>query len=183
MLGTIFAPPTRRELTLALFGFSVFVLSYNLESSLHSTGFATLSRLSSTSVSLDFDADARRPIGWRDQIEDLLSGKWDWAPGAVADGPGLPPVGEGARFAEGAILSQEFNATYEQGAPIENEAIRDRLRGWGVESLGKEVVNWKDGIEKTTVVQHIPGEAGFAASRQHIVTAKLSNQVSLSWTR
>ncbi|KAH9939464.1 hypothetical protein B0H21DRAFT_37354 [Amylocystis lapponica] len=79
------SPPTRRELTLLLFALTVFVLSYNLETSLQLVG-VNPSQLSSGYLSTiglgtkdpGFEADGRRPKEWRDPFENLIFGEWQW---------------------------------------------------------------------------------------------------------
>jgi hypothetical protein len=158
-VGSILAPPTRRELTITLFGLSVFVLSYNLDASLHVVGVdsltsTTLSTKLGISAPLPLDVDGRRPEAYRDSLEESIFGKWEWPEGSVAEGEGRPPQGEGSRYLEGAILSKELNAS---GAAIKRKKVHDALRGWGASKLGDEVLDWTGGIPQTSVKAHVAG--------------------------
>ena len=93
------SPPTRREISLVLFAFTIFVLTYNLETSLRIVGVSPKlsplsnlpSSLSSSLSSLGFgsndpglDPDGRRPIEWRDDLERVIVGDWEWNEGEIA---------------------------------------------------------------------------------------------------
>ena len=106
------SPPTRREFTLLAFSLMVFVLSYNLETSLRMVGVSP-SKLSTsyvgklgTSSSMvagtlrheltpvppqglltkdpGYDRDGRRPQAWRDSLENVIAGDWAWEEGEIA---------------------------------------------------------------------------------------------------
>jgi len=80
------APPTRREITLVLFALSVFIISYNLNSSLQVIGLKPTSSLQKFGLGSDpgFDPDGRRPQAYRDDLENLIFGEWKWDEGHVA---------------------------------------------------------------------------------------------------
>lgn len=80
------APPTRREITLVLFSLSVFIVSYNLNSSLQVIGLKPTASLQKFGLGSDpgFDPDGRRPQAYRDDFENLIFGEWKWEEGHVA---------------------------------------------------------------------------------------------------
>jgi hypothetical protein len=166
MVAPYLAPPTRREWTVALFGVCVFVLSYNFNSSLHVTGIdhtarAALSKTLGRSGAASADdlgsqlgTDGRRLPAWRDALEDAIFGKWEWREGAVADGSGRPPVGEGDRYMEGAVWGPQLNGSLKPVADDGEDAMR---RGWATTSTNAGQVYWKAGPPETTLKQHVPG--------------------------
>jgi hypothetical protein len=82
-------PPTRREFTLLLCAFTIFIISYNLNPSLHIIGLTPGASLQKLGLGSDpgFDTDGRRPESFRDDTEDLIFGDWEWAEGQVAGSP------------------------------------------------------------------------------------------------
>lgn len=89
------SPPTRRELTLVLFSLSIFVLFYNLDSTLHLFGFSSTSHSSSlfhpfssssshAGSGLPIGPDGRVPEAYRDALEKEIFGDWDWEEGRIA---------------------------------------------------------------------------------------------------
>ncbi|KAK7686027.1 hypothetical protein QCA50_010838 [Cerrena zonata] len=84
------SPPTRREISLVLFAFTIFVLTYNIETSLRAVGVNTklnagyLSTLGFGNKDPGLDPDGRRPVEWRDDLEKVIVGDWDWKEGDIA---------------------------------------------------------------------------------------------------
>jgi len=83
------APPTRREFTLLLCAFTIFIISYNLNPSLHVVGLTPGASLQKLGLGSDpgFGPDGRRPEPFRDVAEDLVFGEWEWVEGQVAGSP------------------------------------------------------------------------------------------------
>src|SRR5438477_11201379 len=80
------SPPTRREISLLLFSFTVFIFAYNLDITLspHNIVFRNLGLAGSSVIG----KDGRRPPGWRDRLENAIFGEWRWEEGHVAgEGP------------------------------------------------------------------------------------------------
>jgi len=78
-----------REFTLLLCAFTIFIISYNLNPSLHVIGLTPGASLQKPGLGSDpgFDADGRRPESFRDDDEDLIFGDWEWLEGEVAGSP------------------------------------------------------------------------------------------------
>jgi hypothetical protein len=161
--------PTRREITLVLFGICVFALAYNLESSLRAAGLdaghgvlsRTLSRASSAvtgALDVHLGPDGRRLPGWADELEDAIFGEWEWPAGDVAKGPAHPPVGEGDRFLEGAVWGKLLKGE-------KYDAEDAATSGWAVGNVNGGMVNWTAGVPQTQLLQHVAGK--------HIRTARL----------
>ncbi|KXN89323.1 hypothetical protein AN958_05821 [Leucoagaricus sp. SymC.cos] len=84
------SPPDRREITLLLFCTTVYILAYNLETSLQllgvdsvATSGALFSRIG-LGKTRAIDRDGRKPNGWRDKLENEIYGDWKWDEGHVA---------------------------------------------------------------------------------------------------
>lgn len=143
--------PDRREITLLIFCLTVFVFSYNLETSLRLLGLdpvasqgAILSHLGLTTTSV-IAPDGRKPDGWRDKLEDEVFGTWNWDEGHVSgDGKG----------------GHQGKGTGGYGALWAGEAVigaLDRLM-FGGESIRDAVNRWGADIPRATLVKHVPGE-------------------------
>jgi hypothetical protein len=161
MPATYLAPPTRREVTIALFGLVVFVLSYNLNYSLHASGLdhaaraafsKTLGRSGAPTaeeIGSQLDSDGRRLPVYRDQYEEMIFGSWEWREGHIADGLGRNPVGEGDRYMEGAVWGPRLN-----GTKGEDTAEDSKTRGWATATANAGQIH---SIPETTLKQHVPG--------------------------
>lgn len=166
MWSSIFAPPTRREVTISLFGLCVFVLAYNLDSSLHapSLDVPTSSSPAASNPDLYLDADlvleqdGRRPAGWRDALEDEIFGTWAWPAGRVAVGIGKPPEGEGSHYQDDALWGERLRQRLDRG-PVERTPDAEDLdkAGWGPASLNEGFVRWEGRMPETEVLTHTPG--------------------------
>ncbi|RPD75648.1 hypothetical protein L226DRAFT_534559 [Lentinus tigrinus ALCF2SS1-7] len=153
------APPTRREVTLLLFSLTIFVLSYNLETSLGLVGVRP-QKLSSTYFSSigigtkdpGFDADGRRPKQWRDELEDKIVGDWEWREGEVSGSArsGSAPRGIG-RY--GLIYNFENSRKARRSA---EKGDRGVSLSTGV-TVKDQFVKWGKEVPQTTVVAHTPG--------------------------
>ncbi|EMD35587.1 hypothetical protein CERSUDRAFT_116315 [Gelatoporia subvermispora B] len=150
------SPPTRRELTLLLFSLTIFVLSYNLETSLQLVGVPPAKLRSSylTTIGLGtkdpgLEPDGRRPREWRDKLEDVIFGDWEWKEGQVA----------GVERGQVGISSV--------GAAIYNVGSRSASRSAGKEDKGvslksgvtpkEQFLRWEEGPPETKAVVHVPG--------------------------
>jgi hypothetical protein len=128
------APPTRREFTLLLCAFTIFIISYNLNPSLHVIGLTPGASLQKLGLGSDpgFDADGRRPESYRDDAEDLIFGKWAWVEGEVAGSP---------------AKSQKEKATVQ----------RQKTFHYVPPSVNSQQVEWAKEYPTTVLVKHIPG--------------------------
>ncbi|KAF9805454.1 hypothetical protein IEO21_09047 [Rhodonia placenta] len=150
-------PPTRRELTLLLFALTVFVISYNLESSLRLAGVSRAKMSSSylSSIGLGtqdpgLDPDGRRPQEWRDELENLIVGEWSWEEGKVA---AVEPGHSGAAVSGAAIYNVE------SGSTVGRDAGKDD-RGVGVTkgvSPSDQFLRWEDQVPRASALVHVPG--------------------------
>lgn len=169
MPPSLLAPPTRREVTLALFGLCVFVLAYNIDSSARAPTSGQPDFLSAkadpnlyTDAALVLEHDGRRPPGWRDALEEQIMGSWAWSAGSVADGIGRPPEGEGSRYMEHAIWGPRM-----QQALNYHGAAAGMKPGVGPAKQDDGVFRWgKNGLE-TKVLKHIPGESWVISTLSH----------------
>ena len=128
------APPTRREFTLLLCAFTIFIIFYNLNPSLHVIGLTPGASLKKLGLGSDpgFNADGRRPESFRDDAEDLIFGDWDWVEGQVAGLPGK---------------SQKDRAT----------AQRQKSFHYTPPSANSQQVEWAKQHPSSVLVKHIPG--------------------------
>jgi hypothetical protein len=129
------APPTRREFTLLLFAFTVFIISYNLNPSLHIIGLTPGASLQKLGLGSDpgFNSDGRRPEAFRDEGENLIFGEWDWVDGQVA---GSPAGG------------QKEKATVQ----------RQKSFHYIPPSVNGQKVEWTKEHSRSVLVKHIPGQ-------------------------
>ncbi|KAF8637883.1 hypothetical protein AX17_002506 [Amanita inopinata Kibby_2008] len=144
------APPDRRELTLLLFSLTVYLISYNIDSSLRLLGFdpvaaqgAVLTRLGFSETQYIGD-DGRKPEGWRDSLEEDVYGTWAWDKGHVA-GDGLERSQAKGIGRHGAMWMNKDDVGETTGKFL-GETTVDHALGW-----------WKDDIPVTNLVKHVPG--------------------------
>jgi len=128
------APPTRREFTLLLCAFTIFIISYNLNPSLHVIGLTPGASLKKLGLGSDpgLNADGRRPESFRGDVEDLVFGDWEWVEGQVAGLPGK---------------SQKDKAT----------AQRQKSFHYTPPSANSQQVEWAKKHPSSILVKHIPG--------------------------
>ncbi|PCH35351.1 hypothetical protein WOLCODRAFT_139864 [Wolfiporia cocos MD-104 SS10] len=151
------ASPTRRELTLLLFSLTLFVLSYNLETSLRLAGVPSQRLHAFSTIGLGsqdpgLDPDGRRPKEWRDELENLIVGEWSWEPGRVAG------VEHGS---SGAIIGKSGAAIYNAapGAAVGRSAGRED-RGVGVTTgptPNEQLWRWGAEVPQASTIAHVPG--------------------------
>ena len=128
------APPTRREFTLLLCAFTIFIISYNLNPSLHVIGLKPVASLQKLGLGSDpgFDADGRRPESFRDGVEDLIFGDWEWVEGQVAGSPAKTQK-------EKAVVQREKSFHYSPP------------------STNSQQMEWTKKHPTSVLVEHIPG--------------------------
>ncbi|KAI0763049.1 hypothetical protein BD413DRAFT_616506 [Trametes elegans] len=153
------APPTRRELTLLLFSLTIFVLSYNLEASLGIVGLHPQKLTSSYLATLGlgtkdpgFDPDGRRPKQWRDELENLIAGDWEWREGEVSG------VARGSAAASGSgrtAVMYNFGGNRKVARSAQKED-RGVSLSTGV-TVKDQFIKWGKDLPETTVVSHTPG--------------------------
>ncbi|KAI0642757.1 hypothetical protein C8Q79DRAFT_917243 [Trametes meyenii] len=152
-------PPTRREITLLLFSLTIFVLSYNLEASLGIVGVRpqklTSSYLSSLGLGAKdpgFDPDGRRPKEWRDDLEKLIVGDWEWREGEVSG------VARGSAAASG---SGRTGMIYNfAGNKKVSRSTQKGDRGVSLDTgvtVKDQFIKWGKDLPETKVVVHTPG--------------------------
>lgn len=173
------SPPTRREITLVIFSLTVFVLSYNLETSLRVVGVSP-AKLTSTylgtfhSLSLlhrcvltcvlpdiigaviqdpGFEKDGRRPKAWRDDLEKLIAGEWAWEDGQIAG----VERGEVGLVGVGTTQRTIYNVGKEKKAG--RSAAKDDP-GVGTTkgvSVNEQFTRWEENVPRTKAIAHVPG--------------------------
>jgi len=128
------APPTRREFTLLLCAFTIFIIFYNLNPSLHVIGLTPGASLQKLGLGSDpgFDPDGRRPESFRDDVGDLIFGSWGWVEGQVAGSPSK---------------TQKEKAT----------AQREKSFHYVPPSANSQQVEWAKKHPSSILVKHIPG--------------------------
>lgn len=161
-------PPNRRELTLILFALTVFILFYNLDTSLRLLGVDPASSQSALLSKFGLKTgiigtDGRKPPGWRDKLEGEIFGDWGWEEGQVAgNGAEREKTKGGKEDKYGAIWLGQAKT----GAG-ENQAI------FGDENAGEAFVSWDDNVPTTKLVKHVPGTSDSLFSPQHKLTKYL----------
>ncbi|CCL99592.1 uncharacterized protein FIBRA_01610 [Fibroporia radiculosa] len=149
-------PPTRRELTLLLFSLTVFVISYNLETSLHLIGIhpaklsgSYLSTIGFGTRDPGFDRDGRRPKEWRDELETLIAGEWDWDEHQIAG------VDHGLA---GLVIGNTTVYNIDSGAAGRSAGMDDRGIGLsnGV-AAHTQFLRWGGDVPVSRAVAHVPG--------------------------
>jgi hypothetical protein len=128
------APPSRREFTLLLCAFTIFIISYNLNSSLNIIGLAPGASLKKLGLGSDpgLDPDGRRPESFRDDAENLIFGDWDWVEGQVA---GVPAG------------SQKEKATVQRQKQFHHIPP----------NVNNQKVEWTEKHPRSVLVKHTPG--------------------------
>ncbi|EKM58001.1 uncharacterized protein PHACADRAFT_251949 [Phanerochaete carnosa HHB-10118-sp] len=151
------SPPTRREVTLLIFSLTVFVLSYNLETSLRMAGVSPAKLANSRYLSAvisdpGFERDGRRPTAWRDDLENLIAGEWTWEEGQIAG------VERGEVGLVGAGTSQK--TIYNVGHKKAGRSATREDPGVGTTkgtTVNEQFTRWEKDIPKTTAIAHVPG--------------------------
>ncbi|KZT63320.1 hypothetical protein DAEQUDRAFT_815723 [Daedalea quercina L-15889] len=150
-------PPTRREITLVLFSLTVFILSYNLEASLQLVGVrpAKLSGSYLSAIGLGgqdpgYDRDGRRPKEWRDELENMIAGEWEWEEGkaaGVATTSSVGPVGTAAIYNADASKSPTFGTGREDRGIGLTKGVSPR----------EQLVRWETKVPVAHAIAHVPG--------------------------
>ncbi|KAJ7485271.1 hypothetical protein FB451DRAFT_1082649 [Mycena latifolia] len=140
------APPTRREVSLAIFALTVFALAYNIDTSVRVVGLnrqnAVLSRLGLSRVTVG--ADGRREEGARDALEKMIYGDWAWDAEHIA-GDGLERSQAKGVGRHGAMWVGKRDA-----GPVTSHAL-------GQMTVNQAFWRWEDAVPRAKVVKHVPG--------------------------
>lgn len=144
------SPPDRREITLLLFCIAVYILAYNLETSLQllgvdsvATSGAVFSRIG-LGKTRAIDRDGRKPSGWRDILELDIYGDWAWDEGHVA-GNGDERTQRAGTGRHGATWVGRSEIGEVSGKLFGEVPVDQALR-W-----------WRDDVPQTKVLKHTPG--------------------------
>jgi len=141
------SPPDRREITLLLFCVVVYLLAFNLETSLQllgvdsvATSGALFSRIG-LGKTRALGRDGRKPNGWRDRLELEIFGDWIWEQGHTAGD------------------SDEQTGTDRHGAAWVSKPQVRQMEGNVVSdlSVNEALQQWLDGPPQTKVLKHVPG--------------------------
>ncbi|KAG5641730.1 hypothetical protein DXG03_004321 [Asterophora parasitica] len=144
------APPDRRECYLLIFALSVFLLSYNLDSSIQFFGYdpATAHGFVLSSLGIGsakgLSADGRRPPGWRDSLENEIYGPWGWDKSEVA--------GDGAERTQ--KLAVEPHGAMWLGRKQVGELSGERFGG---RTVNDGFLRWGEDVPQSTLVRHVSG--------------------------
>ena len=100
-----------------------------------------------------FDADGRRPPQWRDKLEDLIVGDWDWREGEVSGVPRGRPTTSG---------SGRYGMIYDFGTNRRVGRASQHLEDGGVSlsagvTVKDQFIKWGKEIPQTKFVAHTPG--------------------------
>lgn len=142
--------PDRRELTLILFSLTVYLISYNLDSSLSLLGLnpsatqgAVLTRLGLGETKY-IDSDGRKPEGWRDALEKQAYGDWGWDSDHVA--------GDGSE-------RSQTKGTGRHGAMWMSKRMPGSTTSsfLGPSTIDQALLWWNDDLPITKLVKHAPG--------------------------
>lgn len=151
------SPPTRREVTLLLFSLTIFVLSYNLETSLRMAGMSPAKLANSKYLSAvisdpGFERDGRRPKAWRDDLEKLIAGEWTWEEGQIAG----VERGEVGIVGAGTTQRTIYNVDKKKAA----RSATKEYPGIGITkgvTVNEQFTRWEKDIPRTSAVAHVPG--------------------------
>jgi hypothetical protein len=155
------APPTRRELTLLLFCVTVFIVGYNVSTSLRLIGVDSSSILPFSSRPAPIGTDGRKIEGYRDRLENEIFGKWDWELGHIA---GVKEA-ESSRLLHGKPLDHPDAYIRGDGKSGEQAMWLQGVgegrfmlgEGLGSSSVNDEFVHWNGEVPRTELRQHVPG--------------------------
>jgi hypothetical protein len=144
------SPPDRREITLLLFCIAVYILAYNLETSLQllgvdsvATSGAVFSRVG-LGKTRAIDRDGRKPNGWRDKLELDIYGDWTWDEGHVAG--------------NSEERTQRIGTSLHGAAWASRAEIGDVAgKLFGEVSVDEALQWWRDDPPQTKVLKHVPG--------------------------
>lgn len=145
-----FSPLDRREITLLLLCVVVYILAYNLETSLHllgvdsvATSGAVFSRIG-LGKTRAIDHDGRKPNGWRDKLELEIYGNWGWDQGHVAG--------------NGDERTQKPGTGQHGAAWVSKAEARDlSWKPFGEVSVDQAIQRWRDDVPSTKVLKHTAG--------------------------
>ncbi|KAF9239881.1 hypothetical protein BU15DRAFT_87881 [Melanogaster broomeanus] len=126
-----YSPPSRREISLALFSITIFTLFYNLETSFSHFGFSQ----EEVAVASQVGGTNSTPGSWRDHWETEIYGDWTWEEQQVAKNAQRNRVKEA-----------------KSGASV---SLRPQL--FGTVGVNDGFVDWGDEIPTTSLIEHVPG--------------------------
>lgn len=143
------SPPTRRELTLLLFAFTVYVLFYNIDASLRTMGFsaAEIQQNWLSKVGLNpsgepiIGPDGRKLPAWRDPLELEIYGDWEWNEGEIAGGD---------------LYSSQGKGVGKYGAMWQSLKSLDRHTNLDAPTVDGAVEKW-GAIPTANIMQHVNG--------------------------
>ncbi|KAF8348685.1 hypothetical protein F5887DRAFT_1249702 [Amanita rubescens] len=147
---TWFSLPDRRELTLILFSLTVYLISYNIDTSLTLLGLnpsategALLTRLGLGETKY-IDNDGRKPEGWRDALEEQAYGKWTWDTGHVA--------GDGSERSQPKGMGRHGAMWVSKRMP--GATTSSFL---GLSTVDQALLWWHNDVPVSKLVKHAPG--------------------------
>ena len=147
--------PDRREITLLLCCLTVYLISYNIDSSLKllglnpgSTQGFVLTRLGIAGTKY-IDTDGRKPEGWRDIWEDETYGKWAWDSNHIA-GDGFERSQPKGSTRHGAMWMSKADV-----------AVLSSNKTLGATTVDRAVLWWENDLPSTKLLKHVPGALQF----------------------
>ncbi len=107
-----------------------------------------------------FDLDGRRPKEWRDELENIIAGDWEWREGEVSG------------VARGSAATSGLGRTgmiYNFGG-VKKVSRSSHLEDRGVSldtgvTVKEQFIKWGKDVPETAVVTHTPGQFAASGSR------------------
>jgi hypothetical protein len=144
-------PLTRREITLLLFALTVYILFYNVDSSLQTLGLSAaelqqnwLSKVGLQTLESSIPGpDGRKSKPWRDRLELEIFGDWEWEEGKVA--------GDSHHMSQGKGVGK-YGAMWQDHRKLEPISSNSP----GAPTVDAAIQSWTS-IPTTEIVHHVKG--------------------------
>lgn len=154
-------PLEKRETVLIFLSVTVYLLAYNIDTSLRILGIdpatthgAVFNRLGWVGTK-EIGRDGRKPVGWRDALENTIYGEWTWSRGHIA-GDGAERSQSVGTGRHGATWTPRERSLITAGTSYSDSSVNDALEKWG------------DNLPQTRVIKHAAGIYITISSTAHI---------------
>lgn len=107
-----------------------------------------------------YDRDGKRPQPWRDELERLIEGDWEWEEGQVAD---VERGHLGLSSSHGSFPQPIYNVGK---AKVASRSATREDPGIGVTegvTVNEQIVRWETTIPETKIIAHVPGKSSHSA--------------------
>ena len=98
-----------------------------------------------------YDRDGRRPKEWRDELENIIAGEWEWEEGKAA---GVVTTTAAGPVGTAAIYNADADKTPSRGASKEDQGIGLTK---GV-SPREQFIRWEHDVPVAKAIAHVPGQ-------------------------